>query len=610
MRRSLPACTRVRASIAAMPKSIKRTSFVLTRYALLSALALASACKPPAEPETVRPVDDANPEPEPAATSDGYALGNPEVDAAALTAKVAQFQPVVLEAKLAALPESERAVLEQLIAAARLLDPIFDRQVWAEYPDHEQRLIEAAQAGGELEQLRLDYFQIMRGPWDRQDHFSPFAINIPHPPGAGFYPPGLSADEFRSFVEQNPALRNDLESLFTLVRRDPRDPAKLVPVAYSEAFGKWLEPAAQKLEAAAALTQNESLATFLRSRAAAFRSDDYYQSDKDWMDLDSRVEITIGPYETYEDQLLGLKASFEAFVTVSDPDASKKLGVYKEWLPKMEQHLPVGKQVKTKRGSESPIRVVDLVFSSGDARKSVQTIAFNLPNDERVRAEKGAKKVMLRNSINAKFNVIMRPIAERIMNPEQLELLSQDAFFNEVLFHELSHSLGPATVLNEGKEEIRVALGASYSPLEEGKADVMGAYNVLFMIDSELFPKSFRDQLLVTYFAGLFRSVRFGVAEAHGMGAAFQINRYLEAGAAVFDEATGQFTVDTKQLEESIESLVRDVVMLQHNGDKAAVDAFLTKYAVMSPAMETALAGLDGIPVDIKPIYPAAGESR
>ncbi|MFO7561404.1 MAG: hypothetical protein R6X02_02070 [Enhygromyxa sp.] len=596
-----------------MPMSLglARPSSMLLGLALLGASSLLLSCKQPSDPDTVPP-------PHQPVTTDaaedtpttGYALGHPEVDAAELAARIAQFQPVVLEADLSSLPEPERAALDELIAAARLLDPIFDRQVWAEYPDHHARLVEAAEAGGELEQLRLDYFEIMRGPWDRQDHFSPFAINIPHPPGAGFYPPGLTADEFKAYVEQNPAMRSELEGLFWLVRRDRQDPTKLVPVAYSEAFAQWLEPAAQKLEAAADLTQNPSLATFLRSRAAGFRSDDYYQSDKDWMDLDSRVEITIGPYETYEDELLGLKASFEAFVTVSDPEASKKLDIYKDWLPKMEANLPVPKQVKTKRGAESPIRVVDLVFSSGDARKSVQTIAFNLPNDERVRAEKGAKKVMLRNSINAKYDVIMRPIAERIMAPEQLGLLSQEAFFNEVLFHELSHSLGPATVQNQGETEVRVALGSSYSPLEEGKADVMGAWNILFLIDKKLFPKSFRDQLLVTYFAGLFRSVRFGVAEAHGKGAAFQINRYLEEGAAVFDSATGQFTVDPKQLEASIKKLVHDVVMLQHEGDKPAVDAFLAKYAVMSPPMEQALAKLDGIPVDIKPIYPAAGEPR
>jgi hypothetical protein len=586
-----------------------RTRSILSVSVLVLACTQASACdKPTTEPDTTKPVQTSStPDDE---LGGGYALGNPDIDAAALQARLAQFQPVVLEADLASLPERERKALDELIAAARLLDPVFDRQVWAEYPEHEQRLRDAA-AKDELARLRYEYFQVMRGPWDRQDHFTPFAIDLPHPKGAGFYPRDLTAEEFRAYVEANPAMRGSLENLFSIVGRDPGDPTKLVATPYSQAFAQWLEPAAQKLEAAAALTENASLATFLRSRAAAFRSDDYYQSDKDWMDLDSRVEITIGPYETYEDELLGLKASFEAFVTVSDPDASAKLAIYKDWLPKMEQHLPVPSKVKTKRGAESPIRVVDLVFTSGDARKSVQTIAFNLPNDERVRAEKGAKKVMLRNSINAKYDVIMRPIAERIIDPEQLPWLSQDAFFNEVLFHELSHSLGPAMVEVDGREvEVRVALGSSFSPLEEGKADVMGAWNILFMIDNKKFPKEFRNQLLLTYFAGLFRSVRFGVAEAHGKGAAFQINRFLEEGAATFDASTGLFRIDPKKLEKSIETLVHDIVMLQHEGDKAAVDAFLAKYAVMSPAMEQALGKLDGIPVDIRPIYTGAGESR
>jgi hypothetical protein len=585
-----------------------RTRSILSASLLVLACAQASACdKATTEPDAQKPVGSSS-APTDEALAGGYALGNPDIDAADLKARLAQFQPVVLEADLSSLPERERKALEELIAAARLLDPVFDRQVWAEYPEHEQRLRDASNTD-ELARLRFEYFQVMRGPWDRQDHFTPFAIDIPHPKGAGFYPRDLTAEEFHAYVEANPAMRSGLESLFSIVGRDVSDPTKLVAKPYSQAFAQWLEPAAQKLEAAAALTENASLATFLRSRAAAFRSDDYYPSDKDWMDLDSRVEITIGPYETYEDELLGLKASFEAFVTVSDPDASAKLAIYKDWLPKMEQHLPVPKQVKTKRGAESPIRVVDLVFSSGDARKSVQTIAFNLPNDERVRAEKGAKKVMLRNSINAKYDVIMRPIAERIIDPEQLPLLSQEAFFNEVLFHELSHSLGPAMVKVDGREvEVRVALGSSFSPLEEGKADVMGAWNILFMIDNKKFPKEFRQQLLLTYFAGLFRSVRFGVAEAHGKGAAFQINRYLEEGAATFDAATGLFRIDPKKLEKSIETLVHDVVMLQHAGDKAAVDAFLAKYAVMSPPMEQALGKLDGIPVDIRPIYTGAGE--
>ena len=290
-------------------------------------------------------------------------------------------------------------------------DPIFDRQAWAGNPALRERLLK------EGNPFKLDYFDIMRGPWDRQDHFAPFAVKDPHPPGAGFYPDDLSVDDFKRWLSDHPADKAAFESLTTVIQRTSTG---LTAVPYSEAYREWLEPAAELLRQAAATTENKSLKKFLESRAAAFASDDYYQSDKDWMDLDSPVEITIGPYETYEDELLGLKASFEAFVTISDPKASADLARFKNYLPDMEQHLPIPDELKTKRGSESPIRVVDLVFSSGEARKSVQTIAFNLPNDEKVRAEKGAKKVLLRNLIATKFNVIMRPIGERVLDSSQV----------------------------------------------------------------------------------------------------------------------------------------------------------------------------------------------
>ena len=278
--------------------------------------------------------------------------------------------------------------------------------------------------------------------------------------------------------------------------------------------------------AASLLTTNPTLKTFLKSRAKAFISNDYYQSDKDWMDLDSKIEVTIGPYETYEDGFLGLKASYEAFVTITDPVQSADLIKFKSYLPDMEKNLPIPPEMRTDRGSESPIRVVDLVFASGDARKSVQTLAFNLPNDERVRKEKGAKKVMLKNQIANKFAKILTPIAEELMNEEQLVHLSGEAFFNNVLFHELSHSLGPAFVENDEskvylnndricgnklilKGTISKALGSSYSSLEEAKADVMGVYNILYMIQRGELSEDLREKSLVTYVAGLFRSIRF-----------------------------------------------------------------------------------------------------
>ena len=592
---------------------------------LLPLLLLATACNPPAPgrgtttdaseagtPEAKEPIKPAVP-----GGPRGVVEGDPPfdpadlqlADAAALKTRADRFVPVKITADLSGLPESEKATLELLIEASRELDPIFDRQAWAQNPAFFAALDERAKASGagaaQLEAARA-YARIMRGPWDRQDHFSPFAVAGERPPGAGFYPEDLSDADFKAYLEAHEDQRAALEGLFTVVRRKGEG---LEAVPYSKAYGAWLGPAATKLNLAAKRTTNESLKSFLELRAEAFQNDDYYASDRAWMDLDSRVEITIGPYEVYEDELAGLKASFESFVTVADTEASAKLAGYKDRLPAMEKNLPIPEEIKTVRGAESPIRVVDLVFASGEARKSVQTIAFNLPNDERVRKEKGAKKVMLRNVIKVKFERIMRPIAEQILDEGQLGSLSADAFFDETLFHELSHSLGPAfTTRNGEKVEVRVALGSSYAALEEGKADVMGAYNVLYMIDEGEFPAEYRKQLLISYFAGLFRSVRFGVAEAHGKGAAFQINRFLEEGAATFDPENVRFKVDIAKLEASIDALVRDICVMQHEGDPKKVKAFLARYGVVSPPMKKALAKVEAVPVDVRPSYPLAGE--
>ena len=551
---------------------------------------------PPLAPATTATVATAPP-PASAVTS------SPAPDDGPLRAKIAQFAPAVLTADVSTLPDAEKQALDRIIAAARLLEPVFDRQAWAGNPAARATL---AQDTSDHGKVLLAYFDLMRGPWDRQDHFKPFATDQARPPGAGFYPEDLTADAFKAYVAAHPEQKDALEGLNTVVVRDG-DRLKAVP--YGQAYAEWLKPSAALLIEAAGLTQNKSLKTFLTSRAAAFGSDEYRQSDKDWMDLDARVEPTIGPYETYEDDLLGLKASFEAFVTVSDPAASAKLAHYKKLLPDMETNLPIPAGAHGKRGGDSPIRVVDLVYTSGDARKSVQTIAFNLPNDEVVRKEKGAKKVLLRNLIETKFDRIMRPLGEKILDPSQVPLLSAESFFDETLFHELSHSLGPAFVKgSSNKTEVRVALESSFSAIEECKADVAGAYNILYLVKRGEMPKDLHDKLLVSYFAGLFRSVRFGVAEAHGQAAAIQINRFLEEGGARFDPATKKLTVDLPKLEASIGKLVHDLCVLQWNGDKAGVATLLSKYGVMSDTMTAAMTGLDAIPVDVNPIYPLAGE--
>lgn len=524
---------------------------------------------------------------------------------AELRKKISQFVPVTVTAQTEDFTESETQVLDLLIAASQYLNPVFNRQSFELYKETRDVLVKQSQ-GSELAEAQLEYFDVMRGPWDRQDHHKPFAVREEKPDGAGYYPAHLEKERWNFYLEENPDKRVEFESLFTVITEIN---GELRAENYSSFFHDQLQPAHGLLVAAANLTDNESLRTFLQSRAQAFLSNDYYQSDKDWMDLDSKIEITIGPYETYEDRLLGLKASFESFVTITDPVESDKLSKYKSLLPAMEENLPTTPEMKVERGGASPLRVVDLVFSSGDARKSVQTLAFNLPNDERVRKEKGAKKVMLKNNIINKFNKILTPIAETLMSSSQLSNLDGESFFNNVLFHELSHSLGPAFVKNnESLGEIRVALGASYSGLEEAKADVMGIYNILYMIERGELPKELYKKVLFTYIAGLFRSIRFGVAESHGKGAALQLNRYLGETSVTYDSEDGRYTVHFERLVESVVRLVRDICSWQHNGDKQVVDDMMARLATLDELTTSNLARLATIPVDIRPCYPLAGE--
>jgi len=519
--------------------------------------------------------------------------------AAELASRTARFAPVALSADVSRLPESERRALAAILDASRLLEPIFDRQAFAGNPALAAALAEDT---SELGAARRAYYAIMRGPWDRLDH-SPFAIERPRPPGAGFYPEDLGADELERYLVAHPEARERVLGLFTVVAREGD---QLTAVPYSKAYAEWLVPAAAKLREAARLTKNRSLARFLTSRAAAFLDDDYYASDKDWMDLDAVVEVTIGPYEQYEDELRGQKTAFQSFVTIADPTASKALARWKSLLPAMQENLPVDAAAKPPRGLESPIRVVDLVFASGDARHGVMTSAFNLPNDERVRKEKGAKKVLLRNVLDMKFAKIMRPIGERILAPEHLAQLSSAAFVDEVLFHELSHSLGPAQAASG--LDVGAALEELHAPLEEAKADVMGAYNVLYMVQRGELPKARREEILVTYFAGLFRSVRFGV-DAHGRGAALQINRYVAEGAVKVAPDTGRIALDLAALERAIVGLTRDLCELQRRGDKAEARALLERYGVVSDILSSVQAMTRDLPVDLVASYPLAGEA-
>lgn len=517
--------------------------------------------------------------------------------------RLAKFSPVEISADISFLPENEQKALSKLIQASKYMDEIFLRQAWAENPAYKRAL---AKRGDELGRAAAAYFEISVGLWDRLDeHEAPFIGLMEKPKGAGYYPDDITRDEFETYLKANPDQAEDLKSGFTIVRRRD-DSFEAIP--YSEAFREWLEPAAQLMREAADLTENLSLQTFLRSRADAFFSDNYRQSDMDWMDLDSPIEITIGPYEVYEDKLFGYKTAFESFVTVTDPEESKKLARYKAELPAMERNLPIPERMKNvNRGSESPIRVVDVVFTAGDTKAGIQTIAFNLPNDEVVREQKGSKKVLLRNVIAAKYEKILKPISEKLIREDQRKYLTPEAFTNEVLFHELSHGLGPGKITIDGRQtEVRLELKDLYSALEEAKADIMGVYNIHLMLKKGLLPESFKNEIAVTYLAGLFRGIRFGLAEAHGKGNALQFNYMLEKGALIYDEQSGTFAVSLADFENWVRELVQDICILQATGDYEGTKRLFEKYVLLPESLAAGLEKLGEIPVDIVPQYTLA----
>ncbi len=521
-----------------------------------------------------------------------------EYDMAASRASVAKIN---MEVDTSFLSEEERQVINRLNKVGDLMSEIYLRQVSENNPAIRA---EIAASDTPNKDLLLDMFDLHFGPWDTFKEGHPFYGDQPLPAGAGFYPTDMTKEEFEEWITAHPEDEAAFRSLYTVIRRDGDN---LVAIPYSQHYREWLEPAADLMREAAEITSNESLKLFLNSRADAFFTDDYYQSEIAWMDLTGTpIEVVIGPYEVYTDALFGYKAAFEAFITIRNPEESAAVEKYIKYLRDMEANLPVDEAYKNfKRGFESPMAAVYQLHGGGDNSRGVQTIAFNLPNDERVREAKGAKKVLLNNVLGAKFEMILAPMAEQILTPEQAHLLVKKYMAMDTLFHELSHSLGPGTIMVDGVETtVNAQFKELYSAIEEGKADVMGAYNILYMMELGELPVTEKESFLATYFVGLFRAMRWGLDEAHARGAAFQYTYFKEKGAFSVDPDSGLYTVNFAELEAAIRDLTRDVVVLQGDGSYDAAAAFLENYAKLDEAALAALARTTGIPVDIQPHYP------
>ena len=528
-----------------------------------------------------------------------------------LRQKIDKFIPVEIQYDENLLSDREKIVLEKLYRASKLIDSLFLDQVYSKNHQIKSELLSKLSDKSIVNnpdeklklELQLELFNIMFGPFDRLEDDEPFIGTERKPLGANFYPEDMTKEEFEDRIKKNPADEKSFTSEFTLIRRQND---QLVAIPYSEYYKETLTKISNLLKEAAEYADNPSLKKYLLSRGDAFLTNDYYQSDMDWMDLkDHNIEVVIGPYEVYEDGLFNYKASFESFVTIKDPVETKKLEIFAKYLNDIEKNLPLDDKHKNyQRGSESPIVVVNEVFTAGDTKAGVQTLAFNLPNDERVRKAKGSKKVMLKNVHEAKFEKLLKPIAELVLEPELLQYVTFDAFFNHTLMHEMSHGVGPGVITINGKQtEVKKELKETYSTIEECKADILGMYNNIFMIEKGVYPKEMEKQVWITFLAGAFRSMRFGIGEAHGGGNAIIYNYLLEKGAYVYDDKTHKVKVDFEKIYPALRELCNLVLTIQAEGNYQAAKDLIAKYAVKSQSIEALTKKLKSLPVDIKPVF-------
>ncbi len=536
-----------------------------------------------------------------------------------LNQMTARFAPVNLEVDLSSLSAGDKKALAKLIEAGRIVNHLFMQQFWSGDLALYQKL---QQDKTPLGKARLHYFWINKGPWSEIDEHKAFLPGVPakKPVGANFYPEDMTKEEFEAWVKTlYPESKEQAEGFFTVIRRraDKKLGAnnlKMVP--YSEEYKTDLAKAAALLKEAAALTDNASLKKFLTTRAAAFSSNNYYESDMAWMDLDAPVDVTIGPYETYNDELFGYKAAFEAYINVRDDKESARLAFLGEHLQEIENNLPEDPKYRVpKLGAAAPIRVVNEVFAAGDGGHGVQTAAYNLPNDDKVVQQKGAKRVMLKNIQEAKFKSTLEPISKVVLQPAAQQDLSFELFFTHIVAHELTHGLGPHQIKVNGRDtNPRLELKELYSAVEEAKADVTGLFALQYLmtqadkgaVQAPLphGPDAER-KLYTTYLASSFRTLRFGLQDSHAKGMAVQFNYFLDKGAFVAN-SDGTFSVDLSKIKDAVAGLDHDLLTLEATGDYNGTKKLMSEMMVLRPEVQKALERLKGVPTDIEPIFVTA----
>jgi hypothetical protein len=518
---------------------------------------------------------------------------------------IARFAPTDITADISKLSPNDLRVLAKLVEASKIIDGIFLRQVWT---GNVSMLLDLAHDQTPEGRARLHYFLINKGPWSRLDEDKPFVFGAPEKPqNAGFYPDDTTKNDIEKWIASLPeAEQAKAKGFFTVVLRETDGRGFLI-VPYNLAYQRDLLVAAKLLREAAAAATEPTLKKFLAARADAFLSNDYYASDVAWMELAGAIQPTIGPYEVYEDGWFNYKAAFESFITVQDEAESAKLQKFSGELQDIEDNLPIDPKYRNpKLGALAPIVVVNEIYCSGDGNHGVQTAAFNLPNDERITREKGSKRIMLKNVQDAKFAKTLVPISKIVLSPADQKDLSFDAFFTHILVHELMHGLGPHNITVSGRETtVRQEMKEAGSALEEAKADIASLFAIQHMIDKGVLPRTLERTLYTTYLASAFRSIRFGITEAHGKGQTMQLNYLLDAGAFTI-RPDGTFAVVPAKIKEGVTSLTREFMTIQAEGDYAKAKEMQTRLGVIRPEVQRALDKLKNVPIDIEPRFVTA----
>jgi hypothetical protein len=518
--------------------------------------------------------------------------------------QLAKFREVKMPYDASALTSKQQQMVSKLLQATRLLDELF----WEQSDPEGLKLYHSLAGSARPQDLQLRRMLVINGGrYDLISENAPFAGAPPKPAGANLYPADLTQTELNAYVTKHPEQRAALHDSFTVVRRKGE---VLEAIPYHVAYAAQLAPITQALRDAADLSDDAAFANFLRMRAAALLTDDYFKSDLAWLDLKNpQFDVIFAPYETYLDNFLGVKTSYGAAVLIRNDAESRKLEVFQKYVPDIQDALPLPAVDRpSKKGHSTPMEVMETPLRGGDLRHGYQAVADNLPNDARVHEQKGSKKIFFKNFMDARTNNVILPIAKKLISESQSALATADGYLTFVLMHEVSHGIGPAFARTKaGKRDIREAIGSRFSALEEAKADIVSLYGVRWLADHGHFDHSKLNGTYVSRLADIFRTVRFGIAEAHGLADIMQFNYLVEQGAISLDASSGRYALDLERVRVAVATLSKELLEQEATGDRDRTEAWFAKYGSMPPQLAKALASASDVPVDIDPVSQAEG---